>query len=150
IETNISEIIKNTEMFYLEQIQQKGIKYTYFPPKQDILIKCLNVQLSQALLNLVNNAIHAIEDSPSPWIIVQIEVSEEALELSVINSGDKIPPKIAAHLFDPFYTTKDPDKGTGLGLSITKSIIEKHNGIIEYDDSGDNTRFNIYLPTETG
>ncbi|MCB0414298.1 MAG: hybrid sensor histidine kinase/response regulator, partial [Bdellovibrionales bacterium] len=50
IETNISEIIKNTEMFYLEQIQQKGIKYTYFPPKQDILIKCLNVQLSQALL----------------------------------------------------------------------------------------------------
>ncbi|MFK8137932.1 MAG: sensor histidine kinase [Bdellovibrionales bacterium] len=114
----------------------------------DVSLECSPIELSQVLINLVNNAIDEITGSEKPWVQIRgIEVEGEGLvEISVTDSGCGIPQDIVDQLFDPYYTTKSREKGTGIGLSISKKIIDAHNGDIEVDTKFVNTRFVIRLP----
>ena len=104
------------------------------------------VQISQVVLNLINNASDAIEGSTDPWIKIQIKQNDKMWEVSVIDSGQGIPKAIAEKMMQPFYTTKAPGKGTGLGLSISHTILQNHNGHFWYDMNNENTSFNLSLP----
>lgn len=105
------------------------------------------IQLSQVLINLLNNSFQAIRCLPKKWIEIRGEIkSSETLRLMVTDSGEGIPPAIAEKIMQPFFTTKDVGEGTGLGLSISKGIIEDHGGRLYLDDSHGHTRFIIELP----
>lgn len=103
-------------------------------------------QISQILVILFKNACDAIEKLPEKWIELTCEEKKDSWLFRVRDSGNGIPPEIAAKIFDPFYTTKGISKGTGLGLSIAKGVIEDHKGRLGIDESDAHTCFVIELP----
>lgn len=119
-------------------------------------IFCREVQISQVLLNLLNNSFDAISelsssklDSPSeelPWIRIRSYQSGESVVISIEDSGPGIPEHLRNKVLQPFFTTKEVGKGTGLGLSISKGIIESHGGDLSLDPHEKYTCFKITLP----
>ncbi len=104
-------------------------------------------QIYQALLNLVNNAVQAIEDEGE----IHIATAEDAewVSISVRDNGVGMPADIREKVFEPFFTTKA--KGTGLGLAIVKKIVDNHQGRIEIPDGpGAGTVIIIRLPVQAG
>ena len=87
------------------------------------------IHLQQVLLNLILNAIDAMENTPEPARRITIRTNQkddENIELTVMDRGHGIAPDKMPVIFDSFYTTKE--NGMGLGLSISRSIIEAHEG----------------------
>jgi len=106
-------------------------------------------ELEQVLLNLITNAKDALEERPDPRLSITIRAASGGCTIVCADNGAGIPDDIAAQVFDPFFTTKDPGKGTGLGLSISHSIIRKHHGTIQVENSG-GAVFTIALPLAEG
>lgn len=109
-------------------------------------IVCRPVEISQVLLNIINNAFQAVTKNEKKWVRVELFEEDRYVIYSIIDSGKGIPKEVINKIFEPFYTTKEVGVGTGLGLSIAKGIIEVHKGEMYYDDSCDNTKFVIKLP----
>ena len=85
------------------------------------------VQIQQVIVNLMRNAIEAMEVSDRRELTVSTELAEDGvITISVADSGPGIAPELADRLFQPFVTTKA--QGMGVGLSICRSIVEAHNG----------------------
>ncbi|MBH0193876.1 MAG: PAS domain S-box protein, partial [Nitrospira sp.] len=102
-------------------------------------------QMSQVMINLIMNALHAMEDGGT--LRVGLEEEQDGIKLTVGDSGHGIPRDVLPKIFEPFYTTKEFGKGTGLGLTVVKGIIEEHQGSITVDsEEGRGTRFTIVLP----
>ena len=81
-------------------------------------------------------------------LIPETPTAEEQIEIIIRDNGPGITSAEAAHIFEPFYTTKDPGKGTGLGLATCLRIIEQHGGRIEMvSDIGAGATFIVRLPT---
>lgn len=112
----------------------------------DSAIQCREVQISQVLLNLLNNSFDAIEGRDDPWITLEVLEFAESVTIKITDSGHGISSDIKNKLFQPFFTTKTIGKGTGLGLSISKGIIEQHHGSIFIDEQNKNTCFVIEIP----
>jgi signal transduction histidine kinase len=100
-------------------------------------------QIHQVLLNLLLNAVQAIDTSGS--VRVEISTLEENAAISVTDTGRGIAPEHLPNIFRPFYTTKGT--GTGLGLSLARRIVEEHHGRIEVtSEVGKGTKFVLILP----
>jgi two-component system, NtrC family, sensor kinase len=102
-------------------------------------------QLEMAFINLVVNAIHAMEGGGG-ILTVSSALRGDDVEIAVGDSGAGIPDAIQATLFEPFVTTKPEGKGTGLGLSTVLMVVERHRGRIEFTTSPQGTTFRIALP----
>lgn len=105
-------------------------------------------RIQQVLLNLIINAVHAMEEEGGTLTISAARDTEtKAFLFSVADTGQGIPRENQAKIFDPFFTTRDVGKGSGLGLSIIHGIIEQHGGAITVDsDKGKGTVFSIRIP----
>ena len=114
-------------------------------------VVCQPAQVNQVLLNLMVNAMQAIELSKKDegHIDVSLHVRDHEVVLEVADDGGGIAPDVLPQIFDPFFTTKPVGQGTGLGLSISHSIIAEHGGRIEVESQlGQGSRFLVYLPIE--
>jgi signal transduction histidine kinase len=108
-------------------------------------IKGVPNQLEMALINLVVNAVHAMEGGGT--LTVATSRSDAEVQISVADSGQGIPPELQATIFEPFVTTKPEGKGTGLGLSTVLMIVERHRGHIDFTSTRESgTTFRIHLP----
>ena len=106
---------------------------------------CFPGQLNQVFMNVLLNAIQAVEGAGT--VKVGVREQEENMVISISDNGIGIPDDKKQKIFEPFYTTKKVQEGTGLGLSITFGIIKKHNGSIEVKDNvPKGTKFIIKLP----
>ncbi|MDA2911481.1 protoglobin domain-containing protein [Nitrospiraceae bacterium AH_259_D15_M11_P09] len=102
-------------------------------------------QMSQVLLNLFVNAIHAMPEGGTLGINLALDDSQVRLEVS--DSGCGIPQEDLPKIFDPFFTTKEAGKGTGLGLTVVHGIMQEHGGSIEVrSELGHGTTFTLTLP----
>jgi signal transduction histidine kinase len=118
-------------------------------------IACYPAGLNQVFMNILANAIDALEEGPNagrpaPAIVIQTErVDSGHIRVVIRDNGPGIPPEIMGKLFDPFFTTKPVGSGTGLGLSICYQIVEKHRGKIEVSSpSGQGAEFAVVLPVD--
>ncbi|HIK11896.1 MAG TPA: PAS domain S-box protein [Oscillatoriaceae cyanobacterium M33_DOE_052] len=135
-------------------------------------IECYPGQLNQAIINLINNAIDALEDSKIPnaecqpqnlpdWpasfplsvptITIKTElIDPHRVAIYIADNGPGIPESVKQRMFDPFFTTKPVGKGTGLGLSISYQIVvDKHQGRLEcFSTPGQGAQFTIELPVQ--
>jgi len=118
-------------------------------------IECYPGKLNQVFMNVLSNAIDAIESSGSIWITTSYGSGEKMensnnknkfILISIKDNGKGMPEGFKSKIFEPFFTTKVVGKGTGLGLSISHGIIKKHNGTIEVNCSKEYTEFIIKLP----
>ncbi|MFA7382338.1 MAG: ATP-binding protein [Desulfurivibrionaceae bacterium] len=101
-------------------------------------------QLNQVFMNLLINAVHAIDSHGE--IKIRTRGEGEGVVVTITDNGCGMPPEVAARIFEPFFTTKEVGKGTGLGLSIAYDIIHKHHGTIEVaSEVGKGTTFTIRL-----
>ncbi|RMG43492.1 MAG: response regulator [Acidobacteria bacterium] len=105
-------------------------------------------QIHQVLLNLVTNAVHAIEETDRPGLILVRTYREgDTVRLEVSDNGPGIPEENLGKLFNPFFTTKEVGKGTGLGLSICYGIVREHRGRISVRSvPGRGATFTVELP----
>jgi signal transduction histidine kinase len=102
-------------------------------------------QLEIALINLVVNAVHAMEGGGT--LVVASGARGEDVEIVVSDTGHGIPAEIHSAIFEPFFTTRAEGKGTGLGLATVLMIVERHQGRIELTSAaGKGTTFRILLP----
>ena len=113
-------------------------------------VMCVAPQISQVVLNLLVNAIQAIETSgPEQGGRIEINTGPEGdyFAIEIADDGGGIEPELLPRLFDPFFTTKPVGEGTGLGLSISHGIVTGHGGRLEVDSKpGHGTRFRVLLP----
>jgi len=102
-------------------------------------------QLQQVLINLLQNAIDALEGCDQPAIFFHVGFTDDnQTEIRVADNGAGIPPGVRDNLFLPFYTTKK--KGSGIGLSLSRHIIHNHKGKMEVKSKeGAGSEFIIYL-----
>jgi two-component system, NtrC family, sensor kinase len=106
-------------------------------------------QLNQVFLNLLVNAMHAIESThrADGRIAITTAANNGEIVIEVADNGCGIPDDVLPQIFDPFFTTKDVGDGTGLGLSITHGIVQDHGGRLEVESVlGAGTRFRVILP----
>jgi two-component system, NtrC family, sensor kinase len=124
-------------------------KYAQLPE-----VECHPSQLNQVFMNILSNAIDALEtsgirDRQQPTITISTFIhNDNSIAISITDNGMGISESIHAKLFDPFFTTKPVGKGTGLGLSISHQIVtEKHGGKIKCDSTlGQGTEFVVQIP----
>ncbi len=105
-------------------------------------------RIQQVLLNLIINAIQAMEEQGGILTLRAFEdENKSGFFIQVIDTGKGISEEELSKVFDPFYTTKDIGKGSGLGLSVSQGIIKNHGGCIKVESEiGQGTTFTIYLP----
>jgi signal transduction histidine kinase len=103
-------------------------------------------RIKEAFLNILTNAIHAVESNGT--ISIRTYREDTAAVIEIMDTGKGIDDETMPFIFDPFFTTKKI--GTGLGLSITHRIIEEHKGRIEVKSApGTGTTFKLFIPVNT-
>lgn len=143
-------------------ILQHRLKANQTRPKIEVIkhygnlpkVQCYLGQLNQVFMNILSNAIDALEESnpPNPSITIRSEsINADTIAIYIADNAAGISENVQQKLFEPFFTTKSVGKGTGLGLSISYQIItEKHNGRLTCASTiGQGTEFMIQLPTKT-
>jgi two-component system, NtrC family, sensor kinase len=160
---DLHEGINNTLMILQHRLKANAVRpaiqvlleYGELP-----LIECYAGPLNQVVMNLLANAIDALEEhnqghsfqeiaaNPNQIRIETVRVGDHHVRITIADNGSGIPEASRAHLFDPFFTTKPVGKGTGLGLAISyQVIIEKHHGRLWCDSELDQgTTFMIEIP----
>ncbi len=107
------------------------------------------VQISQVILNLLNNAADAMPAGGTLTVSTSHKQTAENdyVQLQISDTGAGIAPEHLPHIFETFFTTKEQESGTGLGLSVTKDIIDRHGGQISVESTpGEGTTFTVLLP----
>lgn len=143
---SLSSIFEDTLPFCYERFRAHNIELICPSVSPDLVINCRPVQISQILVNLLNNAFDAVENSPEKWVSLQVFEKEDSIELHVQDSGTGVPNEFQDKIMQPFFTTKNVNKGTGLGLSISRGIAEGHGGSLALDRSSTHTDFVLRLP----
>jgi PAS domain S-box-containing protein len=146
VKYSLNKIVEETLDICQERINNNGTAVEVDYLQGDASIFCRPVEISQVLLNLINNSYQATSSYPHPWIKINMEEVGTIFKIQITDCGEKISPAIRQKLFQPFFTTKDVGVGTGLGLSISRGIIEEHKGNLYYQDEAPNTTFVIEIP----
>jgi signal transduction histidine kinase len=146
VKYSLNKIVEETLDICQERINNNGtaVEVMYLKNESDVL--CRPVEISQVILNLINNSYQATSSYAHPWIKIKMEEMQDFFRIEVTDCGEKISSAIKQKLFQPFFTTKDIGVGTGLGLSISRGIVEEHKGRLYYQDDAPNTTFVIELP----
>ncbi len=146
---DVKKLVEEASALALVGAKDKGVRVRFaFAPGLDYVLAD-KVQVQQVLLNLMRNAVEAMEEAPTRELLVSTAPAPpNMVEISVADSGSGIAPEISAQLFQPFVTTKRT--GMGVGLSISRTIIEAHGGSISArPNNGGGTVFSLTLPAVT-
>jgi signal transduction histidine kinase len=109
-------------------------------------VLCSPSQVNQVFLNLVTNAVQALEDGKGT-ITLTTRSEDGGVAVEVDDTGKGIPEDVLPKIFDPFFSTKEVGKGTGLGLSVSYKIVQQHGGRIDVESTpGVGTRFTVWFP----
>jgi signal transduction histidine kinase len=143
-----NEAVKATVEMVRFPIRQKGL-VLIVETNPLPMIECNPGQINQVLLNLLMNAIQAVDSGAQIAIRTRFLEDSQAIQYEVSDNGPGIPESIRGKIFDPFFTTKPLGVGTGLGLWISYNIVEQHGGTIDLTtEPGQGTKFTVTLPIQ--
>jgi signal transduction histidine kinase len=143
-QVNINDVIQEVDVLMAEQAMSQGVNLVeHLDPNLPLLEADPN-QMKQVLLNLVKNALEALDSGGQ--VILSSGAADHQVWFSVRDTGGGMPPEVLEKIFDPFFTTKE--KGTGLGLAVIHKIITDHHGDISVSSSPDKgTTIMVNLPS---
>jgi len=126
---NITKLVEEASALALVGVKDRGIRVTFqFDPSVELVLAD-RVQIQQVLLNLIRNAMDAMEETHTRDLAISVmPAGNNLVTVSVADTGSGIEPEVAEQLFQPFVTTKR--HGMGVGLSISRTIVEAHGGRI--------------------
>jgi signal transduction histidine kinase len=105
--------------------------------------------LKQILLNIIMNALQAMEDGGGKLLVETTTVGSESVCVTIADNGPGIPAETIDRIYDRYFTTKKPGEGTGLGLFVTKNLVESMGGEIQVASRiGGGTTFTVTLPVQ--
>jgi signal transduction histidine kinase len=152
VDVPVRRIVDETLSFCRERFRSRGIDLVVPDIPEALTVRCRPIQVSQVLLNLLNNAFDAVVGQPEKRIEIAVSAEERGgARISVMDSGPGISDAVAGKIFQPFFTTKPVGQGTGLGLSISKGIIQAHGGDLSFERRAKGgMRFWFRLPGSAG
>jgi PAS domain S-box-containing protein len=141
---DLVELIDETLSYCHERIQDKNIQLACeFEFRPLVMIRAL--ELSQVILNVLNNAVDAVCGQEHPWIKLQLENHHNEVYLTISDSGAGVDEEMKERIFDSFVTTKERGVGNGIGLTLSKEMLKRQGGDILFR-SNSPTTFEIRLP----
>ncbi|MEL7258099.1 MAG: ATP-binding protein [Pseudomonadota bacterium] len=132
----ISDLVSNAVEAATQEAEKAGVilKVDHSQPCSEVMAD--EVQLTQVLINLLTNGVHAIRDAGvGNQVSIGWRCTGNALRLRVVDNGPGIPDDLKSRIFDPLFTTKQAGKGTGVGLAYCHRIITAHKGQIHLETS---------------
>jgi two-component system sensor kinase FixL len=141
---SLSKLVEEASALALVGAKEQNVRVRFqFDPSADLILAD-KVQIQQVVLNLLRNAIEAMEKSDRRELTVSSRREDDLATVSIADTGSGISEEVAAHLFQPFITSKA--QGMGVGLSISRTIIEAHGGQIAAEPNpGGGTVFRFTL-----
>lgn len=122
-------------------MEEKGITSQIIYTNKLTTLNADEGQITQILVNIIKNALEAIPTNQEGKIEIKVTEAENKVSIDIANNGEAIPYEIAAHIFIPFFTTKD--YGTGIGLSVSRYIMRLHGGNLKHHTSNEWTVFSM-------
>lgn len=150
--TELNDLIEQLSDFFHVQAQSKGVQLRIIPSESPITISIDPNHIKQAILNLMINAVNAMQDTDPPnELILRVSINPDPSDhgptasIHVIDTGPGIDPKVQEQIFHPYFTTTAA--GTGLGLPTARRIADAHSGSLElHSEPGKGSDFSIVLP----
>jgi len=143
---DIHEGIQNTLTLLNHKLKRNRVQVNlhFAPnlPKPKIYVSAMN----QVWMNLIDNAIDALEDRENARLDITTKRDHEFVAVIITDNGPGIPKEIQDKIFDAFYTTKPVGKGTGLGLEIVRQIVSRHDGEVNVKSVPGQTSFEVCFP----
>ncbi len=151
VPADINEILGEALALVHHLARASGVEIQYVPWDALPQLRMDRGQMKQVILNLVQNALHAMPRGGTLVLQTTMERRDDRswVALRVLDTGIGIPVELISRIFEPFFTTKPPGQGTGLGLSISNHIVVEHGGFMEVEsERGQGTCFTVWLPVE--
>ncbi|WP_299397511.1 ATP-binding protein [Pelagibius sp.] len=143
----VAEVLDDTLDFLRIRLERAGAEVTVTQADRSLRVRAGRVRLQHVILNLVANALDAMEGQERPRIEIAVRESDGKVVLALRDHGPGIDPGQIDRIFDPFFTTKDVGKGLGLGLSISYNIVKDFEGAIRAENHRDGgALFTVELP----
>jgi signal transduction histidine kinase len=150
-ETDINEVVADVADLLENKAKEMGVKLEVRPDRTLPLVQVDPEGLHRALLNVMGNALEAVEDRKQPQVQVTVKLDGEAgwARIEVLDNGGGVAPEKAEDIFRPFVSTKG-SKGTGLGLPVSRKILREHGGdIIIKSELGKGSKFVLRMPIKS-
>jgi signal transduction histidine kinase/ActR/RegA family two-component response regulator len=148
---DLRQIAEQTLTLVRLRLQESGTALVTEFDDEALAINADAGQLKQVFVNIVWNAIDAMEASPHRTLTIRLHRTGGSAALAFIDTGSGIPRHALPRIFDPFFTTKPASRGTGLGLSMCQAIVRQHGGEIRVSTTeGVGTAFHVTLPLFDG
>lgn len=142
LETSVRWVVKGSRL---------DVEIVYGKLPETLLVEGIPGQIQQVIINLVQNALDAMQQTTRPRLSIAIAQMAEAVELSIRDNGPGIAAQNLVRVFDPFFTTKPIGQGTGLGLSISYGIAANHGGkLLVRNGTEGGAEFTLRLPKKGG
>jgi signal transduction histidine kinase len=148
----LRSLLQDVEELCSDRAQKAKVELRGLHLNEQLLVACRASEIVQVLVNLVGNAVEAIEETEQTgWVQVDVKTSPEdsMCAIRVFDSGPGVPPAIEKKIMEAFFTTKPKGKGTGLGLSISAKIARDHGGSLSLNRSVSNSCFELKLQMRT-
>jgi len=145
----LAELLRELAQTFEPLARINGASFTLSAPQQGLMLTGNRKALAGALINLLENALHAVSGRSDGCIAVAVEALDASIVFSVSDNGPGMPAEVVARLFEPFFTTRS--EGTGLGLAIARGVARAHGGGIEVDSApGSGSTFRLSIARGLG
>jgi len=143
---NLNAVIEDAVDLMSSRLKEQQCNLSYVSGTDGLVVNAEPIRLEQVLVNLISNAVDAMESCLSRSLNIQVYEDDQSVKIDVIDTGIGIPVKHLGQIFDPFFTQKEVGKGLGLGLSISYNIIQDFGGHIHVQSTeGLGSRFTLIL-----
>jgi len=139
---DLGVIIHDSLELCKEGLKSRNIELRLHIPESSVFAKCRPSQISQILVNLLNNARDTIQNlDVEKWISIELSNDPSGPRIYIQDSGHGVPEPLQTKIFQPFFTTKDPGQGTGLGLSISNTLAQSNHATLSLIQGPGSSRF---------
>lgn len=144
---SLNDVLNRVICLFALKASDKGAEVATDLSPKPISVPGRPIQIEQIVLNLLDNARHAVDGRDDGQIMIRTLIQGDHVVLEVSDNGSGIPPEIQDRIFEPFFTTKQPGLGTGLGLAIVETMVRECGGSIQVRSRpGGGTTFTILFP----